>query len=293
MSQTSNSHLPASPPPGFLKAVEKILRALVRLLLAKQVTYPHLSLLLKRIYVEVADAEFRLEDKRQSDCRVHLLTGVHRKDVKALRSATGTTTPLAEGASLGARLLATWMADPRYRDAEGAPRSLPLKADGSEPCFEMLVTQVVKQDVRPRVVLDEWLRLGVAHLDDRGYVTLNTGAFTPVHGFEEKAFFFGKNLQDHIQAGAANLMGRSPPFFDRSVYYDGLSQASITELNRLAETLGMQALVRMNEAARTLQTADQGQVDANHRMNFGIFQFNSGAGEYPQPPAAEHRGIDE
>ena len=120
-----------------------------------------------------------------------------------------------------------------------------------------------------------WLRLGIAGQDSDGRVCLNTGAFTPDKGFDEKVFFFGKNLHDHICASAHNLAGRTPSYFDRSVYYDKLSQASVQELAKLANDTGMDALTRMNKAALALQQRDQSKADRNYRMNFGVFNYNA------------------
>lgn len=160
---------------------------------------------------------------------------------------------------------------------------LPLRATAksdSEPTFDDLVELVCRQDIRPRVILDDWIHLGVAHLDDDDRVILNTGAFTPDKGFDEKVFFFGKNLHDHIAAGTHNLLGNKPAFFDRSVYYDQLSEASLNELHQLATELGMQALISMNSKALALQQKDASghkpeQKSANYRMNFGIFHYNN------------------
>ena len=60
------------------QALRAVLRPLVRLLLQNQLTYPAFAALLKEVYVELADAEFRLSGKRQTDSRVSLLTGIHR-----------------------------------------------------------------------------------------------------------------------------------------------------------------------------------------------------------------------
>jgi hypothetical protein len=116
--------------------------------------------------------------------------------------------------------------------------------------------------------------LGVARVEN-DHVVLNTGAFTPEKGFDEKVFFFGKNTQDHIHAGSHNLLGHKPSYFDRSVYYDRLSEASIGELGELADKLGMQALTEMNKEALSRQKRDHDQPDASFRMNFGVFNFNT------------------
>lgn len=284
MSESQHPDKPGEPSGILVTAIRKILRPLVRLMLAKQITYPFLINHLKSLYVEVAESEFQVAGKRQSDSRITLLTGVHRKDVKRLRGEDSEQPVVAKTSSLGAQVIAWWMGSSQYCHEDGSPRALPLRAisankdDASGVYFEDLVTEVCRQDIRPRVILDEWLRLGIAHLDEQERVVLNTGAFTPEEGFEEKVFFFGKNIQDHIEAGAQNLMGIKPAHFDRSVYYDQLTTESIDELRELANEIGMQALIRMNSQALALQQRDAKHKNAastaKYRMNFGIFHYN-------------------
>lgn len=278
---------PGAPPPALLDALEKLLRPLVRLLLSYQITYPQLAAMLKSIYVDVADQEFKVSGKRQSDSRINLLTGIHRKDVKRLRAEAHPAGLPPATVSTGAQLIARWLGDTAFSDDEGKPRPLSTRPDSSgEAEFDRLVSTVVKQDIRPRVILDEWLRLGIAHLENE-QVVLNTGAFTPQQGFDEKAFFFGKNLQDHIAAGTHNLLGHKPSYFDRSVYYDGLSQQAVSELGELANQLGMEALTAMNKAALAYQQRDAVDLNATEqhqraatgeprfRINFGVFNYNA------------------
>lgn len=270
----------AQPPQALVSAIRKLLRPLVRLMLSYQITYPSLITLLKSLYVEVAEEEFALDGKRQSDSRINLLTGVHRKDVKRLRAEQEQPSSVPSSISTGARVIAHWLGSEQFRDARGGPRALPLRqsASSGEPSFDDLVERVCRQDIRPRVILDEWQRLGIAHLDEQQRVVLDTGAFTPDQGFEEKAFFFGKNLQDHISAGAHNLLGGKPAHFDRSVYYDCLSAESVERLRERANEVGMQALQTINSEALALQQRDSRRDEENaprYRINFGVFHYNT------------------
>ncbi len=280
MNQTPSTP-PELPPPRLLEALRGLLRPLVRLLIAHQLTYPLLLRILKSVYVEVAESAFSAGGAPLSDSRVNLLTGIHRKDIKRLRleiQEPPEAARSAAAASLGARLVAAWLGSARYVENDGSPRALPLKTvDGEAPGFDTLVAEVCRGNIRPRVILDEWIQLGVARLDgDR--VALNTGAFTPEKGFDEKLFFFGKNLRDHIAAGAENLAGGKAPHFDRSVYYNRLSPDSVAELKALANELGMEALTRLNRRAAALQRADSARNDAGHRINFGIFNYTARQG---------------
>jgi hypothetical protein len=262
------------PPTIVIVAVRKLLRPLVRLLVSHGLQFPYLAEMLKSVYVEVAIRDFPAGAKEQTDSRINLLTGIHRKDVKRLRRELRAEAPPPPTVSLGAQLVARWTGLSQYLDRNGKPKSLQrLASDGGDLSFERLVESVSK-DIRSRAVLDEWLRLGVATLDDEGRVCLVTDAFVPVQGQEEKAFYFGKNLHDHIAAAAHNLSGGTPAFMERSVYYGDLSSGSVKALSQLARDEGMRALQAVNRKAMELQAKDAAGEDTAHRMNFGAYFFS-------------------
>jgi Family of unknown function (DUF6502) len=273
-----------APPAVVVRVLRRILRPLIRFMLAQGITYPLLTDLLKLVYVQVAAEEFILENKRQTDSRISLLTGVHRKDVKRLAPQVKERALPPASVSLGAQLVARWVSQKEYLDANGRPLPLArLASEGGVKSFEALVASISK-DIRSRAILDEWLRLGVVHLNDDGYVCLNVDAFVPKKGFDEKAFYFGQNLHDHIAASVSNMLELGAPFLERSVYYDQLTKASTAELAQLSAELGMQALQTINRKAMELEARDGGKSGANQRMNFGIY-FYAGARE--QEPAED------
>lgn len=99
-----------------MAALRRVLRPLVRLMMARGITYPHLSDLLKGLFVEVAERDFRLDDKLPTDSRVSLVSGVHRKDVSRLRA-----NPLRRDAApaatvtLASQVFSRWLGDPAWR----------------------------------------------------------------------------------------------------------------------------------------------------------------------------------
>ena len=215
-----------TPSRALVQALRHAMRPLVKLMLSRGVTFTYASELLKSLFVEVADRDFRLDGKVPTDSRVSLISGVHRKEVNRLRQTldSGEET-VPEVISLGAQLVAQWMGTPPYVDDAGQPQPLArFASEGAELSFETLVGRV-SRDIRPRVVLDEWLRLGVVHIDELGRVCLNVGAFVPTKGFDEKSFYLGHNLHDHAAAAAHNLLDGEPPFMERSVHYEGLERS--------------------------------------------------------------------
>lgn len=265
----------ATPSPVFVTALRKVLRPLVHLMLARGITFGYLSELLKSLMVEVAVKDFQLTAKETTDSRVSLLTGVHRKDVFRLRHAVP-----AEGENmpavvpLGAQLVAQWQGQPAYLDEHGQPLPLPRYAsEGGAQSFEGLVAGV-NSDIRSRAVLDEWLRLGVVQLDAERRVCLNTQAFVPAKGFDEKVFYFGHNLHDHAAAATHNLLGGQPAFLERCVHYDALGAGSIEALARQSESMGMKALLAVNRSALAAEQKDAADNTPRHRMTFGIYFYS-------------------
>ncbi len=263
---------PGEPPEALLQAIKRLLRPLLRVFIAYGVTLPILSRLLKELYVEVADAQFPLEGRPQTDSRISLLTGVHRKDIRALRGRAGAPALPSAALSRNAQMIALWAGSPDYLDALGQPR--PLPRTGEAPSFESL-GHFVSTDIRARVVLDEWSRLGLVRIDGEGLVHLNYAAFVPREDFADIAYYFGRNLRDHIAASGHNLLGEQPPMLERAVYYDRLTSQSIEELAALSRDLGSKALVAVNQKAFELPQRDAGNPSAFHRISFGVYFFSA------------------
>lgn len=257
-------------------AVRRLLRPLIRLMLHYSVQYPYLANLLKLTYVEVA-TYMPVPGKEQTDSRVSMLTGIHRLDVKRLRSeiVTGNDAP-PPSVSLGAQAVARWTTMQEYLDGKGRPLPLPrLASSGSPVSFESLV-QSISKDIRPRVVLDEWLRLGIAHVDDQDRVVLVTDAFVPSHGLDEKLFYLGKNVHDHLGACEHNLTRpQLPPLLERSVYFDRLSEESAKALGAYARQLSSQAIQAFGQKAMELQEKDSQESSAKHRVTYGLYYYQA------------------
>ncbi|MGE5471735.1 MAG: DUF6502 family protein [Bacteroidota bacterium] len=233
----------------LLSAIHRILAPLVRVMLAHGITLPTAVELLKRVYVEVAGRDFQLENKPSTDSRISLLTGVHRKDVKRLRDLPDVEANLPPNVSLSAQIVASWITAKPWLDEQGQPRPLPrLARRGTDVSFEMLVASI-SQDIRPRSVLDEWLRLGVARINEADEVVLVTNAFVPKEGLEQKLAYYSHNLGDHAAAAADNVLGIGPPWFERSVHHSLLSEAQVEELRAEAAKLGMEMLTRLHSMA--------------------------------------------
>jgi Family of unknown function (DUF6502) len=264
----------------LLLAIRRILRPLIRLLLDNDIKYNMMLEELKRVYVSVADEEFKLGNKPQTDSRITLLTGVHRKDVRRLRSDNLDAQPETRNLSLTSQVIGQWLRNPSYLDEHSHPLPLPrLASAGGEMSFEALVATISK-DFRARPVLDEWLNLGVVKLDDEDRVHLDIQAFIPNQDLEEKLFYLSMNVHDHLATAVNNVDPRNTPFLERCVYYYGLTQANIETLHEAAKETGMQSMAVLNRLAMALKASQKEIIEPSEkqklkRMNFGVYFHSS------------------
>ncbi|MGR8926892.1 DUF6502 family protein (plasmid) [Rhizobium leguminosarum] len=267
----------------------RVLRPLVKLALASGFNFISFSTVLRRLYIEVAEKEFALPNKQQTDSRISLLTGIHRKDVNRLRGQALTASFLTVGVSQTSRILARWLADPLYCDAEDRPSALPRTSSDGGPSFESLVSDITK-DVHPRSILDDWLDKGIVVLDQDGQVQLNLSSIVPNAGDEARRHYFTRNLRDHVQAAVMNLMNDPPPYFERAVHYDGISPELAAQLDEIARQEGMALLLKLNKIAHRAITDDPG---GNSRWIAGVYVMPEAAEADLQPDAASKAETDE
>jgi hypothetical protein len=255
-------------------AMKRVLKPFIKLMLANDLSYTFAIDMLKALFVEVADRDFTIDNKPQTDSRISLISGVHRKDVKRIREENPDVEDvIPANVSLGTQLVALWNASPQYLNEDGLPKPLQrFAASNPEASFEGLVRSL-STDIHPRAVLDEWLRLGIARLDDEGYVHLTTDMFIAQEGFEERMYYFGHSLHDHAQAAVSNVLGQQTSFLERCVHYDTLSMASIVDIGALAEKQGMKTLREINKLADSQAQKDEKDSQANMRMTFGVYYY--------------------
>ncbi|MGI9433589.1 MAG: DUF6502 family protein [Geminicoccaceae bacterium] len=254
-------------------ALRRLLRPLVKMLVGQGIVFPALVEMLRELYVDVAFEDFAVAGKEQTHSRISLMTGVTRREVRRLLTREKEADDAPQSLSLSARILSVWLGHDDYLDDQQRPLALPLTASDDEPSLAGLVSSVSK-DLRPRAVLDEWLRLGIVEMS--GYVVrLRETAFIPKEGVSEKVYYFSRNLRDHIAAGAHNLEASAAPFFDRSVYYNELSEQSLQDLHSYAQDHGAELILSINRKARALADQDAAAGGPlSGRMTLGIYFYS-------------------
>ena len=292
-SRMSDADQPRSLPQALLlKAVRRLLRPLVRLLMRNGITFPLLADQLRTLYVDVATSDILTYPKTRTDSRISLATGVHRKEIRRLREQAADSDAEPQVVTIASQIIARWAGSAPFLDASGNPRPLPRIADPTDPTsasFESLIASVTT-DIRPRAVLDDWTSQGIVTLDAAGLVRLNTAAFLPKIGGEEQLFFFARNLHDHVAASAANIAATdTAPFLDRTLHYDGLTPDAARQLEAFARDAAMKALLEANQLALRLVAEEGNATDTPsapmRRVNFGVYVYSDD--DAPLPGEAE------
>jgi hypothetical protein len=266
-----------------LREAAVLMAPLVLWLLRHGVAFPDFAEALKPVFVEAARGELERAAAEPTQSALSLLSGVHRKDVREL-TASGRPAPSVARPSLAAQVFTRWSADRRLRDADGRPRPLPRV--GKERSFESLCREL-SQDVHPRAVLDELLRLGLVALDGDNVVVTASG-FVPTARLAEMSALFAANAADHIAAAVSNLTLDAPKLLEQSIYADGLSEASIDVLHAAARKAWAAAFDEVVGQARDRVERDKGSDDHDGRMRFGVYFFSEPAAA-PVGPSARPR----
>jgi len=260
------------PEPQLVDAVSLLLRPLARLCIENGLILANLEEMLKSAFVDIASSEFGVDGGPPTDSRVSVLTGVHRKDVRRLRARLRQGLQQSIALSLAAEVIARWISDPAFHDHKGRPKPLPVSGTKAAASFDALVTGV-SRDVRPRVLLEELLRVGAVDLDG-DTVALHGGSFVPRRGLAEKAFYLGRNGHDHLAACVHNLLGRQPAMLENSVFSHELSAESIDRLAALTREQWQAMLQKLVAETAAAETRDATAGKVGRRMNVGIYFYH-------------------
>jgi hypothetical protein len=282
------------------RAFKTLFKRLSRVAIEAGVSAPVAHRLMKEALVETAEESFTLDGKRLTDSRISVLTGVHRKDIRAFRdeNAAPRRDDVASKPGILSTVIGRWLADPEFAQSDGSRLSLPRHADDG-PSFDALVEKITS-DVRPRTLLDELLRKGVVTIDtETEMITLTHSALIGDAGLDDGLYFLERNVGDHIAAVTENMLSDpgTPPMVERAVFYNRLTSEAVDRLQSLSREKGVALLEDLNRAALALQTESREETEAHERFRFGVYFYREAvqsdpAGDAPAgaKPADEESG---
>ena len=127
----------------FAAALRKMMRPVVRQMIAYGFSYPAFDRMVKELVVEVAEQDFALPFKRQTDSRLAVITGMSRKEIAQLRrERRAADEPPEIEDTVTTHVIGRWMAGPPYASPDGVPRRLAYERwpQPSQPSLSLLRT---------------------------------------------------------------------------------------------------------------------------------------------------------
>jgi hypothetical protein len=257
------------------RVLGRLLAPLARLCLANGITISTVEEILKKVFVQEANALKPGMPMHGTVSRISTATGLTRREVTRLINTDVPARPRKP--PLAAELFARWTADPAWRDHDGKP--LVIKRQGCGPSFEALA-QSITRDVHPRSMLEELVRIGLAHYDeDLDCVSLTHDDFVPGGDSRQLLELLSDNVGDHLDAAVTNVLSDVTRHHEQAVFADELSAESIATLRPLVATQWSVLRDAMVPAITSLIESDRraGRVQ-DQRMRIGLYSFNETTG---------------
>jgi hypothetical protein len=209
----------------LLAGFRRILRPLVRILLRNGVNFLEFAEVAKAAYVEVAAMDFPVADRRMSQSRIAIVTGLSRKEVARVIADEGKDHSVEDESKFNRviRVLAAWHMDSEFTGPYGIPLELEFENDPGKPSFQTLVRKY-SGDMPARAMLDELLRVGIVHQDNvTGLLKVLGRTYIPeklslesIDHLARVVSHLAETLDNNLQAGASQK-----GLFERTVETDG------------------------------------------------------------------------
>lgn len=255
------------------RAILRIMRPLVRVMLRNGLAYADFTALVKGVFVQVASEEFDLPGKKQSVSRISVLTGINRKEVKRLLELPADSADSRDN-NRAARVVSGWMRDDDFIQADGSARPLPLIGTDSEPGFDALVKRY-SGDMPARSILDELVRVGAARVND-GEVQLMASGYVPNTSNDEMLRLSAEGASDLLNTIDHNLQGQQPVSrLQLSVAYDDVPQAGVELFRNLSREKSLELLTQLDRFLATQDRSVNPSVsgEGRYRTGLGIYYF--------------------
>jgi hypothetical protein len=259
----------------------RLLALIARLCLANGMTFASVEEVLKKAFVQEANALQPGAPLHGKVSRISTTTGLTRREVTRLVKEDVPVRPAKP--PLSTELFARWTTGQAWRDHDGKPYE--LKRQGPAPSFEALA-QSITRDVHPRSMLDELVRLSLANYDEeRDSVSLTCSEFVPKGDVQQVLGLLCDNVGDHFEAAVSNVLQDGTKHLEQAVFADELSSESIETLRPLImncwQTLRDTMVPTITDLIESDRIAGRSQ---DQRMRFGVYTYAEAVGAVGTEP---------
>lgn len=245
---------------------------LVRLLLRNGVAFAEFSSMVRNLYVEVADKEFRLDGRKQSLARIAILTGITRREVKKiLDTPEGQSANTAEQ-NRAARVFYGWLHDQEFLSHNKVPKALSIATSGPGT-FDALVKKY-SGDMPSRAVMDELQRVGAVSKDASGLLSMTSTGYVPSAGNPELLATASVSVGDLIRTIDHNDQSTSEnTFLQLAVTYDNISALDSEQFRNISRDRCKKLLLELDQLLGEEDRDRNPHLGGEGRLRTGISMF--------------------
>lgn len=253
---------------AVVQALNKLLKPLVRLLLRNGIAYGEFSDMAKQAYIEVANADFTVPGRKQSQTRIAVITGIHRHEVAKYLKHEVAEEPHIGRHNRAARVIFGWQSDDSFSES-GKARVLSMDE------FSVLVSRH-GADVTMRTIFDELERVGAVQRTEEGMVELMVEAFAPQDSIEDLIYIFGDCSADLLETLDHNLSCETENRrLQMSVVYNNLPDSVLRNLELVSRDRAMEFLKELNQffSTQDRDTNPSIEGEGRNRAGVGLYYF--------------------
>lgn len=257
---------------ALYSAISRLLRPLVKLLIRKGVSFAVFTEIVERTYFDVADKDFQIPGKPQTNTRIATITGLSRKEVLRLQTQSQAGEKnLTDQHNRATRVISAWGREAFFQDKRGRPAALPF--EGSKRSFSSLVKQF-SGDIPARTILDELIHSGSVKLLKDERIQLICNAYIPTTDNVEKVRMLGMDVHDLIATISHNINpGKEGAYFQRKVTYNNIPEDYIEKLKQIIVNKGQSALESINKDMAKYDRDCNPDLKGSGRKRVGISIF--------------------
>jgi len=221
-------------------AILRLLRPLARLVLKHGMPYGRFAELARKAFVDEGFEEMQRSGKRPTVSSVSALTGLTRKETRALRESSPIgNEKSAQRYSRAIRVISGWVSDARFHDAQGEPARLPL--EGDERSFSALVRQY-SGDI-PSVAMLSVLESSQNVTVEGDHVVLRERAYIPMATPVDKLAILGADVAELIGTIRHNIeVDPAQRFFQRKVSNNAVRQEAMSAFREMSNRKSQELL---------------------------------------------------
>ena len=242
------------------KAVIYILKPIIRILMRNDISHAEFSALAKQAYIDVAHKYFSIPNKKMTNSRVAVLTGINRKEVLRLSRIKEESGDTLEGTPNRAkRVVNGWLNDSDFFDNDNNP--LILNINNAQNSFSELASRY-SGDITIGAIIDELERIGVVKRLNNEQIQLIEKAYIPQTGELEKIDILSTCVTDLLSSAVYNLdadVEQGEGRFQRQLVYKNVPNNVADEFQKLSSKKAQLLLEELNS-----WLADKTKTDSSH-----------------------------